>query len=64
MSKQVAQIEPEKERNGERVRARKMVIRSYKELDVFQRAMNLAMNIFQITRDFPREEQYSLTDQI
>lgn len=41
-----------------------MIIKSYKELDVFQRAMNLAMDIFEITGHFPREEQYSLTDQI
>jgi four helix bundle protein len=41
-----------------------MKINSYKELDVFQRAMNLAMEIFEITKQFPKEEQYSLTDQI
>ena len=41
-----------------------MMIKSYKDLDVFQRAMNLAMDIFEVTRHFPREEQYSLTDQI
>lgn len=39
-------------------------IRSYKELRVFQKAINLAMEIFQITKTFPKEEQYSLTDQI
>ena len=31
---------------------------------MFQRAMNLTMKIFEITKGFPREEQYSLTDQI
>ena len=41
-----------------------MKIESYKDLDVFQRAMNLTMDIFEITKHFPREEQYSLTDQI
>jgi len=41
-----------------------MKIKSYKDLDVFQRAMNVAMDIFEITKHFPREEQYSLTDQI
>ena len=39
-------------------------VRTYKELDVFQRAMNLTMKIFEITKRFPKEEQYSLTDQI
>ncbi len=38
-------------------------VKSYKDLDVFQRAMNLAMNIFDSTKKFPKEEQYSLTDQ-
>lgn len=41
-----------------------MKIKSYKDLDVFQRAMNMAMEIFEITKGFPKEEQYSLTDQI
>ena len=41
-----------------------MMIKSYKDLDVFQRAMNLAMDIFEVSRHFPKEEQYSLTDQI
>jgi len=49
-------------RDGER--ARKMKIESYKDLDVFQRAINLAMDIFERTKQFPKEEQYSLTDQV
>ena len=39
-------------------------INSFKDLIVFQKAFNLAMNIFNITKDFPKEEKYSLTDQI
>jgi four helix bundle protein len=39
-------------------------IASYKQLDVFQRAMDLAMEIFETTRGFPKEEKYSLTDQV
>lgn len=39
-------------------------IRSYKELDVYHRAMDAAMEIFQITKAFPAEEKYSLVDQI
>ncbi|MCX6353686.1 MAG: four helix bundle protein [Candidatus Aureabacteria bacterium] len=40
------------------------VISSYKELDVFQRSMDAAMEIFKITAKFPPEERYSLVDQI
>ncbi len=39
-------------------------INSYKDLRVFQNAMNTAMKIFQLTEKFPPEEKYSLTDQI
>ncbi|SHK08842.1 four helix bundle protein [Tangfeifania diversioriginum] len=40
------------------------VINSFRDLIVFQKAYKLAMEIFEITRDFPKEEKYSLTDQI
>jgi four helix bundle protein len=33
-------------------------------LDVFKSAFWLAMNIFEISKEFPKEEKYSLTDQI
>ena len=36
----------------------------YKNLLVFQKAYALVMEIFEISKRFPREEQYSLTDQI
>jgi four helix bundle protein len=39
-------------------------IRSYKELDVYRRAMDLAMDVFKITSGFPSQERYSLVDQI
>lgn len=39
-------------------------INSYKDLRVFQQAMNIAMEIFQLTKSFPKEEKYSLVDQI
>lgn len=39
-------------------------IQSYKELRVYQAAMQAAMRIFELTRGFPIEERYSLTDQI
>lgn len=36
----------------------------FKELLAYKKAFQLAMNIFEITRGFPVEEKYSLTDQI
>src|SRR5713101_1045381 len=39
-------------------------ISSYKELRVYQKAINAAMRIFELTKHFPIEERYSLTDQI
>ena len=39
-------------------------IGSFKELIVYQKAYRLAMQIFEITKNFPKEEKYSLTDQI
>ena len=41
-----------------------MAIRTYKDLEIYQEAYNLAMEIFEITRTFPTEEKYSLTNQI
>lgn len=39
-------------------------ISSYKELRVYQNAIDTAMEIFEITKGFPAEEKYSLVDQI
>ena len=39
-------------------------ISSYKELRVYKAAMDAAMRIFEISKRFPKEERYSLTDQI
>ncbi len=39
-------------------------IRSFRELRVWQKAMDSAMSVFELTRRFPPEERYSLTDQI
>jgi four helix bundle protein len=38
--------------------------KSFRDLLVYQKARQLAREIFQITGTFPREEMYSLTDQI
>src|SRR5690606_29520419 len=39
-------------------------IRSYRDLRVYQRALELQQDIFDVTKKFPRDEQYSLTDQV
>lgn len=39
-------------------------IRSYKELRVYQAAMEATMQIFVLTKSFPKHEQFSLTDQV
>lgn len=36
----------------------------YKELLAFKKAFSLAMEIFKVSKLFPKEETYSLTDQI
>lgn len=38
--------------------------RGFKDLKVYQLAYELAMEIFNLSKDFPKEEKYSLTDQI
>ncbi|MEA5572575.1 four helix bundle protein [Calothrix sp. UHCC 0171] len=39
-------------------------IRSFKDLRAWQNAMDIAMRIFELTKSFPVEERYSLTDQV
>jgi four helix bundle protein len=40
------------------------MLRGYKDLKVFQLAYELAMRIFHASKPFPKEERYSLTDQV
>lgn len=40
------------------------VIRSHRDLQVYARAFQAAMDIFEFTKRFPRDEMFSLTDQI
>lgn len=39
-------------------------ISTYRELEVYRRAFALQQDVFQATREFPRDERYSLTSQI
>ena len=41
-----------------------MLIKSAKDLDVYKVAYSLAMEIFELSKKWPAEERYSLTDQI
>ena len=41
-----------------------MAIKSVKDLKVYNLAFELAMEIFKLTLTFPKDEKYSLTDQI
>jgi four helix bundle protein len=50
--------EPEMERRAE------ATLKSYKDLRVYQGAMDACMEVFVLSKRFPAEERYSLADQI
>jgi four helix bundle protein len=39
-------------------------IKNFRDLRVYQNAMDAAMEIFEITKTFPAEEKFSMVDQI
>jgi four helix bundle protein len=39
-------------------------VKSYKDLEVYKLAQKLSKDIFRLTKTFPKEETYSLTDQV
>ena len=39
-------------------------IRTHRELDVYKISFSASMKLFEISKAFPREEQYSMTDQV
>ena len=39
-------------------------VQKVEDLKVYQRAFDLQQEIFEITKEFPKEERYSLTDQM
>ncbi len=56
--------EKERKREGETKPAgRRSIIRRHTDLKVFQRAFAAAMRFFELSKHFPAEEKYSLTDQ-
>jgi four helix bundle protein len=40
------------------------MLKNYKELKVWQKAYQLCITIYKITKDFPKDERYGLTSQI
>ena len=42
----------------------KKVIRHFRDLEVYRRAFDAAMRLYEISKTFPMEERYSLVDQI
>jgi len=42
----------------------KKLIKTHRDLDVYQVSFDIAMQIFQKSKSFPLEERYSLTDQV
>jgi len=40
------------------------MVKHFRDLDVYQGAMSLVMRVFALSREFPPEERYTLTDQI
>jgi four helix bundle protein len=41
-----------------------MKISHFRELEVYQKAKGIAVRVFEISKQFPNEEKYSMTDQI
>ena len=51
----------EKRRKGETARR---PIKHFRDLDVYQNALTAGLRIYELTKCFPAEERYALTDQI
>jgi len=45
-------------------RSTRRQIQSYRDLDVYNLAYTLAMEVFRLTATFPKEERYALVDQV
>lgn len=41
-----------------------MIVKRFQDLDVYQLSFELQQEIFELSKSFPREETYSLTDQV
>jgi four helix bundle protein len=41
-----------------------MIVRSYRDLEVWQKAMNLVVDCYEVGNQFPKAEAYGLTSQL
>jgi four helix bundle protein len=41
-----------------------MIVQSYKDLEVWQKSINMVTMVYAMTKQFPKEELYTLTSQI
>ena len=41
-----------------------MLVKSHRDLEVYRLGFQSALEIYEISKSFPKEEQYSLTDQV
>ena len=63
--KQEARNRRQEARNRrQETKGRKQVIRNYRDLEVYKLSYDLAMEIFWLSKKFPREEKYSLVSQM
>jgi four helix bundle protein len=53
--------ETEKRRDGE---SAQKPVRHFRDFDVYQNALMNLLRVYELTKNFPAEERYSLTDQI
>ena len=53
-----------RENKGTRERVDNMNMKTHKDLNIWKISMNLVTLTYQITKNFPKEEQYGLTNQI
>ena len=42
----------------------KKPLKHFRDLDVYQNALNTGLHVYELTKKFPADEKYSLTDQI
>ena len=54
----------EKGEGREEMMPKSKAVRTYRDLEVYEKAFDAARRLFQITKKFPPEERYSLTDQL
>jgi four helix bundle protein len=47
-----------------KMQSKKIHAKSFRDLEVYQKAKALAQEIYNLTKTFPKEETYSLTDQL